>query len=629
MLLDVSGVVKDFADSRVLDGVTFRMERREKLALVGRNGTGKTTLLRLLTDASEPDRGSVHLARGAHIGYLQQEHTMPPGLTVLQYAETAKEEALALQGRLAELEKLMDGGSSSPELTEEYATLHEHFVEMEGYTAQRDLTAVLGRMGFAPDEYDKPLGKLSGGERTRLSLARLMLEQPDLLILDEPTNHLDLEATEFLEGWVRGYTGAVLLVSHDREFLRRTAERVLHLEDGQVKSYPGGFDQYERLRAEEAERLERLVKKQKAEMDKLDEYVRRFMGSERTAQARGRLKMLRRLEATAVRAPKGARVMSAGFQTGRRSGDIVVDLDRVGMAFSTPLFSDVSWTVRNGERWGVIGENGAGKSTLVRLALGLLSPTQGTVRLGSNVSLAYFAQDLVDLDQSKSPFETLVWDFGMDPAPARDLLGRFLFSGDDVFRPVGTLSGGEKNKLMLAALTTLKPNLLVLDEPTNHLDMASRDALNQVLRSYEGTLIVVSHDRALLAASTDHTLDLRGGRAVLYPGSYAEYRSRQTTPQRTAIAEKPVAQPSLSPRELSKLIEREESHLRSREEAVHEVENALAHLESELASPLEGADLHAMSARHAELTSQLAAAMDAWDRTGQELDALRRQQGAG
>ena len=628
MLLSVSDVHKAFGVDQILTGVTFRIDRREKVALIGRNGTGKTTLLRILTGSYEPDAGSVNLARGAKIGYLRQEAPVDTGKTVLEEAEEARAETLRLKAKLDQLERRLEDGPT-PEELEEYATLHEHYLENEGYSAERDLHTVLQRMGFSQDEFSKPAGALSGGEKTRLALARLLLEQPDLLILDEPTNHLDLQATEWLENWLRGYPGAVLLVSHDRAFLQNVGDRVLELRDGQVKSYPGGFEKYLKLKAEEEVRQAEVARRQEQEIAKLDEYVRRFMNSQRTAQARGRLKQMEKLVASKVDAPKQEKGMKATFKGAKRSGDLVLELDSLTMGFGDQrLFTGVDWTVRAGERWGVVGENGAGKSTMIRCALGLLQPLSGRARLGSNIVAGYFAQDNVSLDPSQSPIDYLVYEFDLLPADARNLLGRFLFSGDDVFRPIRTLSGGEKNKLVLASLTTLDPNLLVLDEPTNHLDMASREALSEVLREYRGTLILISHDRWLLERVTDHTLDLRRDGVRQFPGSYAEYRLRQHKPVPTAVqAQAQKESTKLSPRELSKEIQRLTKLVSELEERIHAEEEELKTLESTLASIPEGADVFALTKRHGEVGDAIAARLQEWEEQSSRLDELRSEQG--
>ena len=455
MLLTVSNVAKSYGVDQILTGVTFRLDAREKVALVGRNGTGKTTLLKILTGQMEPDSGNIQIAKGAKIGYLRQEAPVTMGRTVLEEAEEAVEEQLALRERLDVLEAKLAEGEPSPDDLEEYSLLHEHFLDAEGYSAERDTRVVLQKMGFTEDEFDKPTSKLSGGEKTRLAIARLLLEEPDLLILDEPTNHLDLQATEWLEGWLKGYHGAVLLVSHDRAFLDNTAERVLVLRDGTVKAYPGPFPKYLQLKAEEEERQTEVARRQDMEIAKMDEYVRRFMNSQRTAQARGRLKLMNRLIESKVEAPKNEKGMKAGFGEAKRSGDIVIATEKLTVGFlseadeKTILFTNLEWTARYGDRWGVIGENGSGKSTLIKVLMGQLEPLEGRTRLGSNIVAGYFSQDTSDIDPEMSPLDVMVWEMDMKPPEARNLLARFLLSGDDVYRPVRTLSGGEKTSFRL------------------------------------------------------------------------------------------------------------------------------------------------------------------------------------
>ncbi|HEY0865860.1 MAG TPA: ABC-F family ATP-binding cassette domain-containing protein [Fimbriimonas sp.] len=629
MLLSVSNVAKSFGVDQVLDGVTFRIEPREKVALVGRNGTGKTTLLKIITGQMEADRGGIQLSRGAKVGYLRQEAPVGYGHTVLDEAEAALERQIELRGRLEELERRMESGSASPEDLEEYALVHEHFIEAEGYSAEQDLKTVLQRMGFSEEEFGRPTNELSGGQKTRLAIARLLLEEPDLLILDEPTNHLDLQATEWLEGWIRQYHGAILLVSHDRAFLDNTAERVLELRDGTVKAYPGPFAKYLRLKAEDEARQAEMARRQEQEMAKLDEFVRRFMNSQRTAQARGRLKMLNRMQENRIQAPKKDPGMAAGFTSAKRSGDVSFECERLLFGHDKVLLPELGWTVRYGERWGVIGENGAGKSTLIKTILGRLEPKGGRVRIGSGVTIGYFSQDTEDLDPEDSPLDALVWDLDMDPPDARNLLGRFLITGDDVFRPIKTLSGGEKNKLSLAKLTRLNPNLLVLDEPTNHLDMDSREALAAVLKDYQGTLVLISHDRWLLGEVADQTLDVRRSGAIAYPGTYEEYRSRtaRPTPSKTVAAAKVEATPELTPRELSKEIGRLVKAVADLEQEIGEKENALAALEAQLANLDPAADVLSLTMDHQRQQEQLAGMLAAWEEQSLRLEELREKQG--
>ena len=488
-------------------------------------------------------------------------------------------------------------------------------------------------MGFEEDEFDKPTDALSGGEKTRLAIARILLEEPDLLILDEPTNHLDLQATEWLENWITQYHGAVLLVSHDRTFLEATAQRVLELREGQVKAYPGPFGKYLELKQADEERQAEVAKRQAIELAKMDEYVRRFMNSQRTAQARGRLKQMEKLEAVRVHAPKSDKQMAGGFGKAARSGEIVVETKKLGVGFpDLTLIKDLNWVVRIGERWGVIGENGAGKSTLIKTVMGALPPLGGTAKLGSSVVAGYFTQDASDLDPEMSPLDVLCYEDGLTPPEARTLLGRFLLTGDDVYRPVRTLSGGEKNKLSLARLTNLNPNLLVLDEPTNHLDMASREALADVLKDYSGTLILISHDRWLLSQVTDNTLDVRKNEVIQFPGSYTDYRSRKSSATvNDAVANQSVKAedntPKLSPREIGKAIEKLKKEISQIEDRITSQENEMAVLEMKLAGVRPGDDVLALSTQHGELQQTIAKTMSEWERLNLEVAELETQRG--
>lgn len=630
MLLSVSNVKKAFGPDEILKGVTFRLDPRERVALVGRNGAGKTTLLKILTGQYEPDSGSMTLSRGAKVGYLRQEQPVTLGRTVIEEAQAGTEERLRLQTRLRELESIIESDGATPEDLEEYALVHEHFLESEGYSVERDVRTVLVRMGFEESEFDKPTDALSGGERTRLAIARLLLEEPDLLILDEPTNHLDLQATEWLEGWIRAYHGAILLVSHDRTFLEATAQRVLDMNDGQVRAWPGPFQKFLSLKKEDEERQVEVLRRQEQDIAKLDEYVRRFMNSQRTAQARGRLKLMEKLISEKVDAPKHDKQMAGGFGKASRSGDIVLETKKLSVGFEDlTLIKELDWTVRIGERWGIIGENGAGKSTLIQTCLHKIEALGGAARLGSNVVAGYFTQDASDLDPSISPIDTLTMEDGMMPPDARNLLGRFLISGDDVYRPVRTLSGGEKNKLSLARLTNLNPNLLVLDEPTNHLDMASREALAEVLKTFAGTLILISHDRYLLSEVTDHTLDVRKSGPVQYNGSYSEYReslSKKGPVAKVVEVKTVVEEPTMTPREISKAIERLKKEVEFAENGVAAKEAELVQLENRLANLGPKDDVVALSKRHHELRQEVIDSMNAWEAKALELEEMEAKQ---
>lgn len=632
MLVSVSNVSKSFGADIILDGVDLRIERRDKIALVGRNGAGKTTLLKVLTGEYEPDGGNVTWSKGSKVGYLSQQSTLDKDLTVWAVAQQARAHLLEIQDRLRELDEKTAAGLS-PEEVEEYASLHEHLHDAGGYGAETDVRSVLARFGFDESEFDKPVGALSGGETTRLMLAYLLLEEPDLLILDEPTNHLDLEAVEWLEGWLRSYPGAALLVSHDRTFLENTARKVVELRNCKTKSYNADFKKYLELRALEEERLAEVARQQQQELAKLDEFVRRFMNSQRTAQARGRLKLKTKLEERAVEAPRQDRSLAGGFTFSKRTGDIVLETAALGMEFPVQkLFDDLDWLVRWGERWGVIGQNGVGKSTLMKILLGKLQPTSGRYRIGSNVEVGYFSQDAQNLDLDSSPLHYLNETLGLDFGQARKLLGRFLLGGDDTLRPMGTLSGGERNKVQLAAMTELHPNVLILDEPTNHLDMDSREALADILRQFKGTMILVSHDRWLLSAVTTHTLDLRRDGHRTYLGNYAEYREKfgkgavagvQITANQAANT-KPSLPDGMNRRDLSKLITAKGKELDAAEQHVADLEAEKSALELRMAQANPKDDFVGLSKRHHEVSGEITHAIGRWENLMVEIDELKR-----
>lgn len=628
MLLSVTNAAKSYGGDLVFQGVSFRLNAGEKVALIGRNGEGKTTLLKALAGELELDQGSINRARGAELDYLSQVAHFAPGTTVRQVAEESRKHVLDLRVRLTELETRLENNPTPDEL-EEFSVLHEHFLDNRGYAAETDVRLVLNKMGFDESEFGKKASRLSGGEKTRLTLARILLEEPDLLLLDEPTNHLDLDGVEWLEEWLRNYRGAVIAVSHDRRFLENVATRVIEMRDHGVTDWQHPFNKYLQLRELDEARRADVVKKQQKEIDALDEFVRRFMNSERVAQARGRLRHLERKKAERIEAPKQSRKMSAGIKVAKRSGDLVLESQGITKSYEAMLFSDVDWTVRRGERWGVIGGNGAGKSTLIKCILGVVPPDAGAARIGANVEIGYFSQDATELDHESTPLEILNRECDMEFPEARNLLGRFLLSGEQVFQPVATLSGGEKNKLSLAKITAMKPNTLILDEPTNHLDMDSREALAQVLKEFDGTLVLVSHDRHLLENVTDHTLDVRADGLRQYPGSYAEYRASLKAPVQRSDA--PVAlteRPTISPREISKEIGRLEKEIERVESIIANLEKQLSAQEKKLEALDADSDFTKETSLHAELSDELSTTISEWEAAVHELEALRGMQGA-
>ncbi len=559
-LLVVNNLERHFGVDMILSGVNFKLEWRQKVGLIGRNGTGKTTLLRLLTGQQEPDKGTINFSKGIRAGYLKQEEAVNPENTVLREAELAFAHVLAMESRLREVEHEMAAASGTPDLEkvmDEYSILHDRFDAMGGYDNLRDIPGVLKRLGFGPNDLTKSCGKLSGGEKTRLAIARLLLSGPDILLLDEPTNHLDIEATEWLEGFLSNFGGAMVLVSHDRYFLDRVVNSIAEIENTRLTTYPGNFSAFWQQKEANQARQSEMYEREQREITQLTAFFEKWKNTpSKKNQAVMRMRWAERirqhglsgkLTGTAAEkvGPKG-KVVKLGIKPTQLSGNEVVILDGLGKRFGDRvLFENVTGLIRRGERVGIIGPNGAGKSTLIKVLLGRETPTSGSARLGASVTVGYFAQDTSDLDLDATVLENMMAVGEMEPVVARTHLGRFLLTGDDVFREVRLLSGGEKNKLVLAQLTYLKPNLLILDEPTNHLDIDSREALGQMLRDYDGTLLLVSHDRYLLDQVTTHTLEVADGRATLFDGPYSKFRS-EIIAKRSRAEQQPKGKPGLA-----------------------------------------------------------------------------------
>ncbi len=538
-ILTVADVAKSYADLEILHGVSFAIESGEKVALIGRNGTGKTTILRLVARLDEPDRGRVGLASWARLAYLPQTPEGPSEAPVMAHVLSGAADVHALQTRIHALEHLM----STPEVhddparlgpvMEEYAHVREHFEHAGGFTLETRARMVLSGLGFREADWERQLGVLSGGWRVRAELARALLGEPDLLLLDEPTNHLDLATTEWLESYLAAFPGACVVVSHDRYLLDAVTARTLELEDGGIESYPGAYSTYVTLKAEQVRLRQEAWERQQEEVEKLKDFIRRYKAGQRAAQAHAREKMLARVEAERIERPRDIDAMRVRTGTAPASGKMAVRLKHVTKRFEDEgygieVLSDVSLEVYRGERIGLLGPNGAGKSTLLRLAAGLESPTSGIVTLGSAVRPRYFAQESTEaLDPGNTVLDEILADRPLLPEQVRAYLGRFLFTGEEVFKRVAMLSGGERQRLSLAKLLLDEPNLLLLDEPTNHLDIPSREALEAALREFPGTMIIATHDRYLLERLATRILTV-GDRGVAdFRGTYHELRERR------------------------------------------------------------------------------------------------------
>ncbi|MCW2276725.1 ABC-F family ATP-binding cassette domain-containing protein [Heliophilum fasciatum] len=545
VLLQAKNLALSFGARDIFSQVTLMIHEGDKASLVGANGAGKTSLFRLLTGQEEPTEGVISWTQGVRVGYLQQLRDVTAGETVFSTALQELAHVLALREAIEALERLMtspavhDDAAKLELIMEEYAEkVHQH-EESGGYGAEARVRSVLKGLGFSDDDLQLPSDVLSGGQKTRLAMARLLLRPYDLLLLDEPTNHLDLQAVEWLEDYLQGYKGAVLVISHDRYFLDKVTRRTLHLEHGTLQAYSGNYSRFLQLREEELWAKKRAYAKDQTEIAKIEEYIRRNKAGVNAKQARGRESQLARRERVG-RPMEGLRLKDLKFIPQTPSAEQVIVTHDLAAAYpGKPLFSGLNMTIRRGECVAVLGKNGTGKTSLFKVLLGELAPQAGDVVLGIRVKPAYYAQEQEHLIGSQTILETIRNMRPMTEEQARTLLGRFMFRGDDVFKQVGVLSGGEKSRLVLAQLFLTGANLLLLDEPTNNLDIEAKEALEEALEEFPGTLLVISHDRFFLDRLADRVLELEKGTFTEYLGNYSDYRDRKAEAQ--AVAQEAAA----------------------------------------------------------------------------------------
>lgn len=590
MLFRFEDVHKAYGADEILRGVNFQINPGEKVGLVGRNGAGKTTIFRLLTGQEQPDRGQIVRATNLTIGLLEQQHRFVTGTTVLETALSVFTRVKAIETRMQALEAEM-ATLCGPELEAalcDYSELQHEYEMADGFTVHARAEAVLLGLGFTKDDFPAPVTHLSGGQQSRLSLALLLLREPDILLLDEPTNHLDISAVEWLEEFLTAYRSAYVIISHDRFMLDQCVGRIIELEAGRTSSYPGNFSYYLEEREERRKTQQRAYEQQQAMIERTEEFIRRNLAGQKTKQAKSRRKMLEKLDRIeAVQSDQA--VANFLVKPVARTGDIALKVEELTVGYpGRTLAADISLTLRRGEVLAIIGGNGTGKSTLLRTLLGRLKPLGGEVYWGSNVQVGYYDQQLHELDVRNTVIDELrMIEPLAEEVKLRSFLGAFNFRGDDVFKRVGDLSGGEQGRLALAKLVYSKVNVLVLDEPTNHLDIASREALEAALDDYPGTVLVVSHDRYFLDRLATEIVYLDGTRAETFAGTYSEFcemrRQRAEQEQQERAAQARSARQSVrasKPKERVKP-EREPASI---EAEISSVETTLAALSEQLAS---------------------------------------------
>ncbi len=640
----LTDLTKSYGAELIFRGVSFRIEARDRIGLVGPNGAGKTTLLKLLAGRLEPDAGNVSLASGLRIGYLPQIAEFVPHyslyeemLSVFAEVHAWEAELAALAARLADPELLTDADAYNKTLAR-YADLQAKFEHARGYTLEQRVRQVLDGLGFSREQQAAPAAHLSGGQQTRAALGKLLLQEPDLLLLDEPTNHLDLTALEWLEGYLTAWRGSVVIVSHDRYFLDRVNTRTLEVDHQRGELYPGNYTRYVQLRAEKLERWRREYEAQQEHIAHTEDFIRRYKAGQRAKEARGRQNQLDRLERIERPPEQQALTFRLGVQV--ESGQTVLTTDRLvagyeGAPAGTPERGSAADATRpgaglrvampdvmlpRGERVGLIGPNGAGKTTLLRTLIGELAPLEGRASLGHNAHVGYYAQTHDSLNPNRAMLDEIRAVSHLSEEGARTYLGRFLFSGDDVFKSIAALSGGERARVALAKLTLQGANFLVLDEPTNHLDLPSRQALETILAGYDGTIIFVSHDRYFADALATRLWVLEDGQVSVFEGNYTRYRARkaqaESVTQAQATREVEKARSEQSRRGVPAAGAKTVRSLEALEGEIARLEARLGEIEAELARASAQAAVERigeLGAQYEQTKEQLASLYSEWE----------------
>lgn len=626
-------------ENQVLKNVSFHIEDHEKAAIVGINGAGKTTLLRIIVGEMTPDDGQVVLAKDKTLGYLAQNSTVDTSHTIYEELLSVKADLLRLEEKIRECENNMKhaDGDALEDLMKQYTSLTHAFETGGGYLYRSELVGVLKGLGFTEDEFSKPVATLSGGQKTRVALGRLLLQNPDLIILDEPTNHLDMTSIAWVETYLLNYKGAVLIVSHDRYFLDRIAGKVIEIDQSKATTFMGNYSVYavkkEQLRVAAWNAYmnqQRDIKHQEEVIEKLKSFNR----EKSIKRAESREKMLDKIEV--IEKPSEVRTDMKLTLTPRiLSGNDVLTVEHLSKSFdSHKLFTDVNFEIKRGEHVAIIGDNGSGKTTLLKILNGLVPADQGTFRLGSNVEIGYYDQEHHVLHSEKTLFEEISDDYPyLNNTQIRNVLAAFLFTGEDVFKRISDLSGGERGRVSLAKLVLSNANFLILDEPTNHLDIMSKEILEDALNGYEGTILYVSHDRYFINRTAHRILDLTEGQFISYVGNYDYYLEKHDTvmaaieanaPQNAdadsavaaKAAESEVKLDWKAQKEEQARLRKKENDLKKCEEKIAELEARISEIDTEMSDPTIGtqvAKLQELSKEQTSCQEQLEKLYEQWE----------------
>lgn len=524
-VLKISGLSKSFGIKTVFENVSFEVRSGERIGLVGANGAGKTTLLKCIMGAEEADKGSVKASDGAIIGYLRQDFNYTSH-TIREEMEDAWKDVLYYKGRMETLARELESSKSDEKLVEAYGRAEARFEFLGGYDYESTTRKILTGLGFSDDDWDRDIHSFSGGQKVRINLAAAFVRHPDFLLLDEPTNHLDMGMLEWLEEYLRSYKGGILMISHDRYFLDGAATGIIDLENHHIRSFRGGYTRYMETKENQDRAYEKAYEKQQEHIKETEEYIRRYKAGIKAKQARGRQSQLNRL--VRLEKPVHQASLRFHFDPPQECADKVLDVLRVeGSYGSHILFKDLTIHIKKGETVGLIGPNGAGKTTILKMITGEKKPDTGFIQLGNNVKMGYYSQEQERLHPKLTVLDEVRDTFNFGEKEARNILGMFLFRGDDVFKTVGMLSGGEKARLSLLCLFLEKPNFLILDEPTNHLDIPTREIMEDAIEAFGGTCLVVSHDRYFLDKVADRILELDHGKLTEYLGNYSYYKEKK------------------------------------------------------------------------------------------------------
>lgn len=639
-ILTVNNIQQSFGEEVILQNITFEMQKGERVGLVGVNGSGKTTLFKVLTGEYTPDTGSVIFAKETVLGYMEQHVCRDFHKTAFDEVMTVFAPLLRMERELEDLSALLEGASHPQEEMERLilrqTELNDRFVDGGGLTCRSRARSALLGLGFTEDQLQNKVGVLSGGQKAKLQLAKMLLGGANLLLLDEPTNHLDIQAVEWLEDFLKSYNGAYIVISHDRYFLDKVTERTLEMEGKTLTSYKGNYSRYLELRAEHRLAMQRVYENTQKEIARIEgiiEQQRRWNQERNYVTIASKQKQIDRLEATLERPEDDPESIRFQFKASRRGGNDVLTAQELSLSFGgPPLFQHVDLEIKHGEKVFLIGPNGCGKTSLFKILLGQYAPDSGLVRLGSAIDVGYYEQSQLSLHDEKTVIDE-IWDLHpqMTQTQVRSALAVFLFKGEDVFKPVGALSGGERARVLLLKLMLSKANFLLLDEPTNHLDIGSCEALEDALSGYDGTLFVVSHDRYLINKLADKVYVLGKEGAKLYLGNYDSYLEQREKEQAVAEEQNPQ-QPKVN---LYKLRKEREANLRKRRTAlsrlegeIEENDRQIKELESKLEDPEFAADYEGVVAASEEISQLHQRAEELlleWTQLSEELEQLEEE----